>query len=82
MTGESQDSAPAGGVYSVRESGIEFVHAPQELPTPKDGDEFLARFRYVRCEPVLNCTVLNLALPSKRVQPSLPIVGGNAISRS
>mmetsp|Transcript_3086 Transcript_3086/g.6708 ORF Transcript_3086/g.6708 Transcript_3086/m.6708 type:complete len:424 (-) Transcript_3086:107-1378(-) len=33
-----------GGVYDVKESGIEFRHMPQ-LPTPKDGEEYLARMR-------------------------------------
>jgi len=46
MTGEHKDSAPsAGGAYSVREDGLEFQHMPQDLPPPKDGQEFLARFR-------------------------------------
>ena len=34
-----------GGVYNVRESGLEFQHVPQDLPNPKDSEEFLARFR-------------------------------------
>ena len=35
-----------GGVYDVTESGVHFRHMPP-LPTPKDGQEFLERFRYV-----------------------------------
>lgn len=34
-----------GGIYDVTESGIYLRHLPQELSTPKDGDEFLQRFR-------------------------------------
>eukprot|EP00934_Nitzschia_sp_Nitz4_P007495 Nitzschia sp. Nitz4//scaffold65_size103378//82391//86634//NITZ4_004480-RA/size103378-processed-gene-0.36-mRNA-1//1//CDS//3329556282//7485//frame0 len=32
-------------VYNVKESGLEYQHLKPELPTPKDGEEFLARFR-------------------------------------
>ena len=35
-----------GGIYNVTESGILFQHGG-ELPTPKDGEEFLERMRYV-----------------------------------
>lgn len=34
----------AGGVYSVTESGVHLQHLPSP-PTPKDGQEFLERFR-------------------------------------
>jgi hypothetical protein len=34
----------AGGHYEVTESGVHFRHEP-ELPTPKDGQEFLERFQ-------------------------------------
>jgi hypothetical protein len=33
------------GVYTVKESGLEYKHLKAELPTPKDGKEFLERFR-------------------------------------
>lgn len=33
------------GVYNVKESGLEYQHLKAELPTPKDGEEFLKRFR-------------------------------------
>lgn len=34
----------SGGIYSVTESGVQFDHLPSP-PTPKDGNEFLERFR-------------------------------------
>jgi hypothetical protein len=34
----------SGGIYAVTESGIQFQHLPAP-PTPKDGKEFLERFR-------------------------------------
>jgi len=34
------------GVYNVKEMGLEYQHL-HELPTPRDGEEFLERFRYV-----------------------------------
>jgi hypothetical protein len=46
MTRARHESARAtGGAYNVKEDVLEFEHMPQDLPTPKDGDEFLARFR-------------------------------------
>lgn len=33
------------GAYTVKESGLQYKHANTELPTPKDGDEFLERFQ-------------------------------------
>jgi hypothetical protein len=33
------------GVYTVKEAGLEYTHLKAELPTPKDGKEFLERFR-------------------------------------
>jgi len=33
------------GVYDVTESGLEYRHIKEVPPTPKDGDEFLQRFR-------------------------------------
>lgn len=38
------DSTTGGG-YKVKEDGLKFQHMPEHLPTPKDGEEFLARFR-------------------------------------
>ena len=43
MTSE-QKPHRTGGVYDVKESGIEFRHMTQ-LPTPKDGEEFLSRMK-------------------------------------
>jgi hypothetical protein len=34
----------SGGYYKVTESGIHFNHE-SDLPTPKDGKEFLDRFQ-------------------------------------
>jgi hypothetical protein len=33
------------GVYNVTESGLEYKHLKAEPPTPRDGEEFLERFR-------------------------------------
>mmetsp|Transcript_77582 Transcript_77582/g.225155 ORF Transcript_77582/g.225155 Transcript_77582/m.225155 type:complete len:374 (+) Transcript_77582:62-1183(+) len=33
------------GVYNVKESGLEYEHIKAEPPTPRDGEEFLQRFR-------------------------------------
>lgn len=33
------------GVYTVKEDVLEYTHLKQELPAPKDGKEFLERFR-------------------------------------
>lgn len=41
---EAPIGSRTGGVYDVKESGIEFRHMPQ-LPTPKDGAEFLSRMK-------------------------------------
>jgi hypothetical protein len=42
-------TAPASkertGVYNVKESGLEYQHLKEEPPTPRDGEEFLQRFR-------------------------------------
>lgn len=35
------------GVYNVKESGLEYQFLQAELSTPRDGEEFLERFRYV-----------------------------------
>ena len=34
-----------GGVYNVTESGLKFHHMPSDRPTPRDGEEFLSRFK-------------------------------------
>jgi hypothetical protein len=33
------------GVYNVKETGLEYQHLQAEPPVPKDGEEFLERFR-------------------------------------
>ena len=33
------------GVYNVKEKGLEYQHLQAEPPLPKDGEEFLKRFR-------------------------------------
>mmetsp|Transcript_29810 Transcript_29810/g.45701 ORF Transcript_29810/g.45701 Transcript_29810/m.45701 type:complete len:396 (-) Transcript_29810:41-1228(-) len=47
--GTETDARPigsaTGGVYTVKEKGLEFQHMPKDLPTPKDGEEFLSRLR-------------------------------------
>jgi hypothetical protein len=49
MAGDRTGSKPlgssTGGVYNVKESGLEFQHMPKDTPNPKDGEEFLAQFR-------------------------------------
>ena len=41
--------AETGGVFEVKESGIQFRHMPGPS-IPKDGNEFLQRVRYVTFE--------------------------------
>jgi len=41
---EEEKSSSCGGIYEVTESGTYLRHLPP-LPTPKDGQEFLKRFR-------------------------------------
>ena len=33
------------GFYRVKEAGLEYQHVKAEVPTPKNGKEFLERFR-------------------------------------
>jgi hypothetical protein len=33
------------GVYNVKENGLEYQHIGQEESIPKDGEEYLERFR-------------------------------------
>jgi len=43
-TNRNTKATECGGIYDVTESGIYLRHLPP-LPTPKDGEEFLKRFR-------------------------------------
>ncbi len=43
---KSTDESTRTGVYHVKESGLEYQHIKSESP-PKDGKEYLERFRYV-----------------------------------
>ena len=45
MTVEMRKPRSDGGTYNVTESGIKFQHMPAERSPPKDGDEFLERFK-------------------------------------
>jgi hypothetical protein len=42
--GQSTDESTRTGVYHVKESGLEYQHL-RNLPIPKDGKEYLKRFR-------------------------------------
>lgn len=47
ITGSKPLGSGTGGVYRVRESGLEFQYMPKDTSSPKDGEEFLAQFRCV-----------------------------------
>ena len=44
---DGMEVSDTGGVYVVKENGLEFRHMPSSEPTPVDGAEFLSRFKYV-----------------------------------
>lgn len=44
--GKSTEESTRTGVYHVKESGLEYQHLRNET-IPKDGKEYLDRFRYV-----------------------------------
>jgi len=66
-TKEEEKSSSCGGIYDVTESGTYLRHLPP-LPTPKDGEEFLKRFRcvfgyfYGLC--VVCCVIYNVGVLS------------------
>ena len=49
---KSTDESTRTGVYHVKESGLEYQHIKSES-TPKDGKEYLERFRYVDTKRVM-----------------------------
>eukprot|EP00548_Thalassiothrix_antarctica_P001813 CAMPEP_0194142784 /NCGR_PEP_ID=MMETSP0152-20130528/11999_1 /TAXON_ID=1049557 /ORGANISM="Thalassiothrix antarctica, Strain L6-D1" /LENGTH=405 /DNA_ID=CAMNT_0038841867 /DNA_START=65 /DNA_END=1282 /DNA_ORIENTATION=+ len=42
--GTEKKKRNTGGVYDVTESGVKFHHIPDDVPKPKNGEDYLARF--------------------------------------